>query len=196
MTVNSFRMNIFNFIFPIQKKAHHIGELLYPILFIIKSAGFADRSVKQLGMVADILYELQASRKVEAVADALVQSRADIAQLAHLPRAVGHDAFFFSDGADGDHHRVGAVVVEMMVYGRAFDGAEVREKDGGEVRVAVGEESRGLAPEVEDSRCLTYQHDERSGQSRYLINHIIHAGCIVAAAANLIDLIYCKVIHW
>ena len=47
-------------------------------LFIIKSARLGDGLIEQLGVGADMMHELEAAGKVEAVADALVQRRADV----------------------------------------------------------------------------------------------------------------------
>lgn len=55
MTVNSFHMNFLK-IFPKEKARRKAS--FHTDLFIVKTAGFADRLIQNLGILTDILYEL------------------------------------------------------------------------------------------------------------------------------------------
>lgn len=69
--------------------------------------------------------QLQASCEIEPVRDSFIERCADIDDVADLLMSVIHQDLFFMDRSDRDHDGVCAVVVQMVVYSRTLDAAEI-----------------------------------------------------------------------
>ena len=65
-----------------------------------------------------------------------------------------------------------------MIHRGAFYTAEVRQEQGRKMRVALGESLGIDAPEVEPSDDLCYEHEDRSGELRQLVEQLIHAALL------------------
>ena len=80
-------------------------------------------------MGEDMPQKLQTSGKVEAIRDPLIQSRTDIHNITDLLVSILHQDLFLVQSTDRDHDRVGSVIVQVMIDGRALDTAEVGDQD-------------------------------------------------------------------
>ena len=137
-------------------------------------------------MCEDVLEELEAAGKVEAVGDALVQRSTDVDHVADFLVAVLHHQLLLVEGADGDHDAVGAVVVQMVVDRGTLDAAQVGGQDGGVVRVGLPDVMGQLAPEVQDADDLHHQHQDRAGELGQIVHDLVHAAGGVLAFAGLL----------
>ena len=80
-------------------------------------------------MFEHMVDQFEGAREVEAVCDALVEGGADVDEGALTHGPVRHFHEFVPHGSYGDHDAVGAVIVQVMVDGRAFDASEIAEQD-------------------------------------------------------------------
>ena len=66
-------------------------------------------------------------------------------------------------GADGDHNAVGAVIIEMVVYGWTFDAAQIAGQHRGIVGIPIGQGFGHQSPEIQPADNTQHEHQQYPG---------------------------------
>ena len=88
--------------------------------------------------------------------------------------------------SDGHEEGIRAVVVQMVVHGRALDAAQVRHEARGIVRVTGGDEFRVDPPEIQIADDAHEEGHQEAGHGGELVEQFVHAAGRDLALAGLL----------